>query len=302
MVNDTTKHAYTRWYLSNGLSALAIASVSFGTSAIFIRFASEASTLSLTMFRLSIAATAMILFAYSRRNLTVLTKIDLLLVMMAGVMLSLHFTTFILAVKFTTVANATFLVNTSPVMLGVLSPIILKERTTSREGLAIIMATLGILFVAHAGNDFGSFGFADVSALLAALFLSLYSLIGRFLRTHNVSTGCYVAYVYSIAAIVAFSLNEILGSNPFRVYDMANVFAILGLALIPTTLGHSLYNYSLGSIKAVTANLFPLVEPLFASALAVPLFGEIPTLTQFIGYILILSAVTVVVTGAMGEE
>jgi drug/metabolite transporter (DMT)-like permease len=92
-----------------------------------------------------------------------------------------------------------------------------------------------------------------------------------------------------------------LGSNTFRAYDATNAFAILGLALVPTLLGHSLYNYSLGSVKAVTASLFPLLEPILSSAFAVPLFGEIPTLTQLIGYFLILFAVVIVMTSNQGS-
>jgi drug/metabolite transporter (DMT)-like permease len=62
-------------------------------------------------------------------------------------------------------------------------------------------------------------------------------------------------------------------------------------------LGHSLYNYSLSSVKVVSANLFPLLEPVIASLFAVPLFGEVPSLTQISGYSLILVAVAIVVTG-----
>lgn len=109
-----------------------------------------------------------------------LTITDALLVIISGVMLSLHFVAFIFAVKFTTVANATFLVNTSPIMLAVLSPVLIRERTTSREGVGVLTATLGILLVANVGNGFRSFGFADISALLAAAFVSVYSLIGRY--------------------------------------------------------------------------------------------------------------------------
>jgi len=282
--------------LSKGFYSLTLAAFAFGTSAIFIRFATQASALSLTFFRLSIAAIVMLGFAYSRRDLMGLTRTDLVLVTISGVMLSLHFVMFILAVKFTTVANATFLVSISPVLLAVLSPALLKERTTSRETVGVLIAILGILFVANAGNGFQSFGLGEYSALLAALFVSFYSIIGRHLRTHGVSTVCYTAYVYSISTIIAFSLAEVLGTNTFRPYDMSNTVAILGLALVPTLLGHSLYNYSLGSVKAVTANLFPLLEPVLSSVFAVPLFGEIPTIIQLLGYLLILSAVIIVVT------
>ncbi len=91
-----------------------IASISFGSSAVFIRYATQASALSLAFFRLAVAALAMIFLAVSQRNLKSLPTRDLQLVSISGLVLGLHFATFILSVKETTVANATFLVNTSP--------------------------------------------------------------------------------------------------------------------------------------------------------------------------------------------
>jgi len=256
----------------------------------------------LTFYRLAVAAIAMLVIAYQTKTLIILKRNDLCLVIASGVMLSLHFVTYIFAVKVTTVANATFLVSTSPVILAVLSPGLIGEKTTSREGASVIIATLGILLVAYAGNGFRSFGVGDLSALLASLFISFYSMIGRRLRTHGLSTTCYTAYVYSIAAIIALSLTGAIGSNPLRAYDLTNAMAILGLALVPTLLGHSLYNYSLRSVKVVTANLFPLLEPVLSSALAVQLFGEVPTLIQMTGYLLILLAVIIVVTTRSTQE
>jgi drug/metabolite transporter (DMT)-like permease len=181
-------------------------------------------------------------------------------------------------------------------MLAILSPAVIKERTTTREVLAVLVAMAGVLLVAYAGNGFRLFGLADLSALLAAFFLAVYSLAGRHLRSGGISTACYTTYVYSTAALVALLMVALLGTNTFHPYNMQNLIAIFALALVPTALGHSLYNYSLGSVKAVTANLFPLMEPIIASALAVPLFGEIPTATQIAGYVLILVAVVIVAT------
>jgi len=283
-------------FASKGMVALFVASFFFATAAIFIRFATEASAISLTFFRLFIAALAMILFASARRSLRFLGRRDLTLVAVSGVFLSLHFATFIFAVKGTTIANGTFLVNTSPIMLAVLSPLLIKERTTSREAMSVLVATVGVILVAHAGNGFHAFGLADLSALLAAFFVAQYSLVGRYLRTSGVSTACYTSYVYAAAALVALLFVGVLGEHTFRLYDAQNVVAILGLALLPTAIGHSLYNYSLGSVKAVTANLFPLMEPVLASILAIPLFGEVPNPIQIAGYALILLAVGIVAT------
>ena len=281
---------------TRGIGSLLIASISFGSAAIFIRFADQATAVSLTLYRLAIAAIVMILFALSTRSFKLPSRTDLLLMVLSGVVLSLHFAAYILAVKETTVANATFLVNTGPVMLVILSPIVIKERTTRREMWGVILATLGVLLVADAGNGFRTFGWPDLSALAAAFLLALYSLIGRQLRTSGITTGCYTSYVYSIAASVSLLLAWGVGAPISGSYDLQNLIAILGLALVPTVVGHSLYNYALGSVKAVTANLFPLLEPIIASLLAVQLFNEIPTPIQVIGYTLILSSVFIVVT------
>lgn len=285
-----------------GPAVLFIASIFFGSSAIFIRLATETSAVSLTFFRLFIAAVAMILFANSKHNLTSLGRRDLLLVILSGSVLSLHFTTFILAVKETTVANATFLVNTSPIMLAVMAPLVIRERTTSREALAVLVATLGILLVAHAGNGFRAFGLGDFSAILAAFFVAIYSLIGRYLRTSGVNTACYTSYVYATATIVSLAMVGFSPTQTFKPYDAQNVLAILGLGIVPTMLGHTLYNYALGSVKTVTANLFPLMEPIIASLFAVLLFGEIPTIVQAAGYVLILAAVVMVASSASSSK
>jgi drug/metabolite transporter (DMT)-like permease len=278
-----------------GLAVLLVASIFFGSSAIFIRYATQASAISLTFFRLSIAAIGMVSFALLTRTLRRLSRRDVLLAVLSGCVLSLHFATFILAVKETTVANATFLVNTSPVMLAVLSPLTIKERTTSHEALAVLVAMLGILLVANAGNGFKAFGLGDTSALLAAFLVAVYALIGRYLRTSGVSTACYTAYVYAAATFVSLALVGAIGSGQtFRAYDTQDVLAILGLAMLPTLLGHTMYNHALGSVKTVTANVFPLLEPIIASFLALVLFAEFPTPLQVAGYSLILTAVVIV--------
>jgi drug/metabolite transporter (DMT)-like permease len=287
---------------TTGPVVLFTASIFFGSSALFIRFATEASAISLTFFRLSIAAVAMVFFALSRNSLKSLGRGDLLLVVLSGSVLSLHFAAFILAVKETTVANATFLVNTSPIMLAVMSPLVIRERTTSREAFAVLVATLGILLVAHAGNGFSAFGVGDLSAILAAFLIAVYSLVGRYLRTSGINTACYTSYVYAAATFASLAIVGVSRTQTFRPYDTQNVLAILGLGIVPTALGHTLYNYALGSVKTVTANLFPLMEPIIASLFAVVLFGEVPTIVQAAGYFLILAAVVIVARSALSSK
>jgi drug/metabolite transporter (DMT)-like permease len=164
--------------------------------------------------------------------------------------------------------------------------------------LAVLVAMAGVLLLAHGGNGFRAFGIGDLSALLAAFFVAIYSLIGRYLRKNGVNTARYTSYVYSVATIMSLGMVGISPAQTFRYYDTQNLLAILGLGIVPTLLGHTLYNYALGSVKAVTANLFPLLEPIIASLFAVALFGEIPNIVQLGGYSLILVAVLLVARSA----
>jgi len=238
----------------------------------------------------------MTLYAELARELRKLRRDELLLASLSGVVLSLHFATFIFAVQETTVANATFLVNTGPIMLAVMSPVLIGERTGGREVVAVALATLGVIVLAQAGEGLRGFNLGDLSALLAAFFLALYSIAGRRLRSGGMSTTMYVSSVYSVAAVVALGISLTFQAEIFRPYDVQNLAAIFGLAVVPTMFGHTLYNHALGSVKTVTANIFPLMEPIIASLLAVVFFAEIPEPIQVTGYSLILAGVIVVAT------
>ena len=285
-----------------GIMALSVASVSFGSASLFIRFAGELPAASLSFYRLSIAALVMVVFGWASGSLKRVEGSEVPLLIVSGMVLALHFLTYVFAVQKTTIANATFLVNTSPVMLAAFSPLVLKEKTTNREILGVCVAMFGVLLVSSVGNGFRSIGLGDLSALASAFLLAIYTMIGRRARVNGLTTGSYTSYVYSVAALVSCAIALGSGANVFQTRSFESAIAILGLALVPTAMGHSLYNYSLGTVKALTANLFPLMEPIIASSLAIPLFNEIPTPIQVVGYALILTSVILAVSAMLHTE
>jgi drug/metabolite transporter (DMT)-like permease len=60
------------------------------------------------------------------------------------------------------------------------------------------------------------------------------------------------------------------------------------MAIIPAAIGYTLYNYSLRYLMAPQVSVIQLGEALFASAMAVLLFSEIPSVTILAGAALIL--------------
>lgn len=200
-----------------------------------------------------------------------------------------------MAVQITTVASASFLVNTSPVLVAILSLVFLSEKPSLIEASGTLIAVLGIalVFVALSGSMPTQPSLGELSALTAAFLMAGYTLLGRKLRSDGIGAAVYVVHVYGIAAITALAAMLFRAdAGPMIIPDQAPAIgAIVGLGLIPTVVGHGLYNYALGLAKALPVSLFVILEPVLASVAAYILFTETPSPLQVVGYALIMVGV-----------
>ena len=67
--------------------------------------------------------------------------------------------------------------------------------------------------------------------------------------------------------------------------------SVIGMALVPQLVGHTLLNWSLKRFEAGVVAAATLLEPVFAAALAWVLFREAITITQAIGAVILLAGV-----------
>ncbi len=101
------------------------------TSSIFIRFAQrEASSLVIAAYRLSLASLILMPIALTRyrAELRGLKRGQVLLALLSGVFLAIHFATWISSLEYTTVATSVVLVSTTPLWVALLSPLVLREK------------------------------------------------------------------------------------------------------------------------------------------------------------------------------
>lgn len=275
-----------------GLIALAVASFSFGSAGILVRFAGPVNPIQLAFFRLFIAWMTVFAFAAFRgsiRHIPTFAQIGQLA--LSGVMLALHFSAFIFSLQATTVASASFLVNTVPIFVVILAWLLLRESPNRIELASVMLGSAGIVVVlsSSASGVPSMIGLGELSALIGALLMAGYTLVGRKMRTAGISASVYVVYVYGVAALTAFVITNAALVDPVNLNQLqtAEILAIIGLGLVPTVLGHGLYNYALGLARALPSSLFIMLEPVIASALALLLFAEKPTILQMAGYGLI---------------
>ncbi len=219
-----------------------------------------------------------------------------------GVILSLHFSTWFTSLFLTTVAASVVLVNTSPIFTGIISTLVLGESLRRKSWIGVVIAVTGAVFLAW--NDWETLGAGaltgDILALLSSFFLALYFIGGR-KYARGIPITVYTTIVYVTAAFVALVMCMMSGITVF-VLDPIEIAIFVALAIFPTALGHSVNNYLLTLVPAYVVSSAVLGEPIGATILAAIFLSEIPAPLTFVGFVIILIGIAIVLFDLAREE
>ncbi|MCR4430320.1 MAG: DMT family transporter [Tepidanaerobacteraceae bacterium] len=275
-----------------GILLTALGTVFFGTSPVLTRFASGLSVGEIAFFRMFLGAIFILIISRFAGTDISLERRDVPKFIVYGLITSFHFLFYIGSVMYTTIAHSLSLVYTAPIMITVLTAAMLKEKIPSYKYIGIIIVILGIIILAGFEPQLtGRMIVGDIMALASALCLALYSVAGRRER-NNYPLLKYVFWVYLLAAI--FLLPWALPHFAWP-YTLKQWGALVMLGLLPTTLGHTLYNAGLRYIHPTYANLISTQEVTGGVLLGFLLLREIPSknsilgiLVMFLGLFLVL--------------
>ena len=252
----------------------------------------DAPALVIAFYRMGIASLFLlpvVLFKYPRETRELLStgwKLSLL----SGVFLGLHFALWVSSLFYTSVASSVVIVATQPLFALTLSWIFLKEKAHFVTFLAVLLALVGVYVIGSGDLQLDrKHLIGDVLALLGAVMAAAYYTVGRNLRrTFHIAP--YVFVVYSVSAVTLAVIITVYGLSFSPVSDK-NIWLFVLLAVVPTVIGHSLFNYLLKYITAYTVGISILGEPIGASLWAFLLFAEIPAKSVYLGAALILVSV-----------
>jgi drug/metabolite transporter (DMT)-like permease len=278
---------------------LAIGLMVTSSAAIFIRLAQQAGAPSLVIsaWRLTLATLILtpVLLVRHRAELKALTLHQLGLALLAGLMLAVHFATWISSLEYTSVLISVVLVTTNPLFVAVLSPLLLREHISRRTLFAVILAMLGGIVITAAGSA-GTAPKQDAPllgaalAIIGAVTVALYFIIGRRLRA-TMTVIPYIWLTYGAAAVALVIMMLAAGQGPVVLTLAPSAYVWMTLvALLPQLIGHSSYNYALGYLSAAFVSLTLLFEPVGSTLLAVLFLNERPNATQIGGGVVILVA------------
>lgn len=263
---------------------LGIVAVSFG--AIFIRFASDASPLAISAWRLSVAAVILIPIAWIRKTRSLTPKMTLWC-LAAGAALALHFILWISSLSYTSVASSVLFVSTHPLFVGLASSLLLKEHPTRYLLIGASVTLLGGALIGFGDLQLvGTAVHGDVLAIGGGLMAAIYFMIGRHVRKTVTATE-YVAVTYGTAAVLVLVICGVTRTRVFG-FSGATFGYLLLLGLIPQLLGHSTFNWALKHLPASHVSILILGEPIGSGVLALLFFREIPNGLNLVGAALIL--------------
>jgi drug/metabolite transporter (DMT)-like permease len=246
-------------------------------SAILIRL-SQAPPLVIGAYRMAFSALLLLpsAIAHRRRYRAAISRTSLLLSLLSGLFLALHFASWITSLFHTTVAASTVLVTTQPLFVVVFGFLILRERISRRSALLMLIAfTCSAVLAASEGSSAGDQALlGNVLALAGAVTVAGYMLVGRVVR-RTLPVGLYTVLVYTVAALllVGFAL---LAGHSLTGYAPREYLIFVALAIFPTLLGHNLFSWSLKWLQTSLVSTAILGEPVFATLLAMLFFAEIP--------------------------
>ncbi len=268
---------------------LGIAAVS--TGAIFARLA-DAHPVVIAAYRVGIAFLVLLPIAVwkARDELRKARFRTLGFAMASGCFLAFHFATWISSLNYTSVANSVVLVNTNPLWVALLTPLMTRDTIGRRTRFSIALSVMGGMVIG--AGDFHTDPrtlIGDGLALAGSICAAVYLLLGRRVRA-DLSLIGYIFVCYGFAAIVLWSLVFVLRLQVSG-FPQTTWAAFLGMALFSQLVGHSSYNWALKWVSASAVAVSLLGEPIGASILAYFLFGEVLDWPKILGGALILTGI-----------
>jgi len=270
-----------------GILLIAISAASFGTLAIFGRFAYEdgMDIFTILFLRFGVSAAFMTIILLLRKEQFPRGRILAQLVGMGALGYVGQSFSYLTAINYASAGLVALLLYLYPIFVAVLSTVFLNEKLTRIKVTALMLALFGTaLTVGPAGGQMSGI----LLAISAALIYSVYIIVGMNVMKH-VSAVQSSTMIFASAGIV-YGLLTLSNGAHFPASD-SGWLAMLGIILISTIIPEVTFLAGLERIGPTNAAMLSTLEPVVTVLLAAWLFGERLMPIVMVGGGLILVAV-----------
>lgn len=190
---------------------------------------------------------------------------------------------------------STLLANLAPVWVGLGALLFMKEKPGKLFWAGTFVALAGVLIIV--GNEalFGTkLNLGNGLAILASMFYGAYLLTVRKGRS-GLDTFSFTA-ISMITSTVTLAFISLVSGVAMGGFETKSWLALIALGLVPQVIGWLTINQALGHISPAVASVSLLSQTVFTAIFSVPVLGEILTLKEILGGVVVLIGIYLVNT------
>ncbi len=211
---------------------------------------------------------------------------DQRLLFVSGVVLALHWWTFLLAIQVSTVAIGTLTFASFPLFLTFLEPVVLKRRLSLSAVLFAALILIGVVVTIPELSLENHMVRGIVIGMASAFLYAVLTLLNQGLADRHGAVKT-AFYEQAVAAIVLLPFVLRVGVLP----TAADLGLLFFLGLVTTALAHTLFITSLKDLPAHLAGIISSMETVYGILFAFLLLREVPSARELIGAGIIVAAV-----------
>ncbi len=211
---------------------------------------------------------------------------DLLMMMLAGAILAVHWSTFFYSIQVSTVAIGLLAFSSFPLFVTFLEPIVFGERLQGNDVIMAVVVVAGLVLITPSFDVTNTLTQGMIWGVVSAIAFAVLSLLNRYYaRTYPAITVSFYQQAFAAVCTLPLALQwqgTLSGRDLLLLIVLGVVFTALGQGLIVASLKH---------LRAQTTSVIFGLEPVYGTLLAWLLLGEVPALRTLLGGALILGAV-----------
>jgi len=225
----------------------------------------------------------LVVMFFLKKDIKLKHKKDYFYFAIMGLILAIHWSAFFKSIQVATVAIGLLIFSTFPVFVTFLEPYFFKEKIKVQDIVIAIITLLGIVLVVpkfQIGNNLTE---GVLWGILCSFTYAILSMLNRkYVKEYSSIVIAFYEQVVATFVLIPFLF---LIKPTFKSMDI--VLLIL-LGVVFTAISHSLFINGLKNVKTQTAGIISSLEPVYGVIFALLIIGEVPTLREVLGGIIIL--------------
>lgn len=274
---------HTQHSFNKNILFLHIAVMLFGLSGVIAQFV-EVPAVMVALGRVICSSLLLFLIAVVKKDtLRLGSKKDYGLIVLTGIVMAVHWTTFFQSIQVSSVAIGTITFSTFPLFLTFLEPIIFHEKLTKQSIFTAVILLIGVAITVPEFSMENNTTVGIIWGMLCSFTYAVMTLANRYFSARYAGR-IICMYEQGTAALVLFPAFFLVRTS-WRVQDIAGV-AFVGF--ICTAFAYSLYVSAQKNVKAQTAGIISGMETVYGIVYALLFLGEIPSVRELVGGAVIL--------------